>query len=136
MKRIMPVLALIVPALLGACDYPLFGDAHDVLLRTDREQYAAGDTATLRLINDSGETIGYNLCAHLVQRREADRWTDTLYGHDGPCVAIWYRLRHDDYDTYPAALDADIPPGEYRFRTRVEMTDGEYRVYSRGFIVE
>jgi hypothetical protein len=137
MKRASLVLALIVPAALTGCDSPLFPDADDVFLRTDQSQYAAGDTATLRLDNDSGESIGYNLCAHLVQRRVDGGWSDTLYGHDGPCVAIWYRLRHDESDTYPAALDPDMPPGTYRFRTRVDTgSDGEFSVYSRSFEVE
>ena len=137
MKHAAIVLALLVPALLGACDdYPLFPDEDDVTLRTDQDQYAPGDTATLRIENDSGETIGYNLCSHLVQRLGDDGWEDTLYGHDGPCLAIWLELRHNDFDTHPAPLDANTPPGTYRFRTRIDMSDGEWRIYSPSFEVE
>ena len=122
---------------LAACDYPLFPDEDDVDLRTDRSVYDAGDTATLRLYNESGETVGYNLCVHLVQQRVDERWTDTLYGDGGPCTGMWYHLRHGDMDTYPAALDADMPAGTYRFRTRVDMdSEGEFTVYSRSFEVQ
>lgn len=138
MRRASTIVALIVSASLAGCEYPLFPDRDDVFLRTDESQYAAGDTATLRLTNDSGETIGYNLCMHLIQRHDDDgRWTDTLYGHDLPCIGIWLELRHGDVDTHPAPLDPGMPPGTYRFRTRVDAdSEGEFRIYSRPFDVE
>ena len=136
MRRASFVLALILPALVG-CDEVFFAGPDDIFLRTDRTQYAAGDTAILRLVNESGETIGYNLCGHLVQQLSDDGWVDTLYGHDGPCTAIWYRLRHDDSDTHPAPLDASTSPGTYRFRTRVDAgSEGEFPVYSPSFEIE
>jgi hypothetical protein len=136
MRRAWFVLALILPTL-GACGDVFFAGPDDIFLRVDRTQYAAGDTAILRLVNESGETIGYNLCVHLVQRQTADGWVDTLYGHESLCPLPRYELRHDDSDTYPAPLDAATPPGTYRFRTRVDSGDeGEFSVYSRSFEVD
>ena len=137
MKRAAPRLALLVTALLAGCDHPLFPDADDIDLRTDESHYAAGDTATLRIHNDSGETIGYNLCSHLIQRHDDDGWSDTLYGHDLPCIAMWLELRHGRSDTYPATLAPEMPAGTYRFRTRVDTDyDGEFSIYSNTFEVE
>lgn len=136
MRRAWFVLPLILPALAG-CDEVFFPDADDVFLRTDRSVYAAGDTAILRLVNESGETVGYNLCVHLVQRDTEDGWVDTLYGHQALCPLPRYELRHDDSDTYPAPLDVETPPGTYRFRTRVDLrSEGEFPVYSRSFEVQ
>lgn len=137
MNRPTLLIALAACAFVAACDSPLFYDADDITLRTDESLYAAGDTATLRIRNESGEPLGYNLCLHLVQRRIDGHWTDTLYGHEQPCPAIWYELEHGDSDTYPAALDVGTPPGTYRFRTRIDTNpDGEYSLYSAPFTVE
>jgi hypothetical protein len=137
MKRASFALALIVPLLFGACDDPIFPGTDDVFLDVDASQYAPGDTAILRIQNESGTTIGYNLCVHLVQRRINDRWEDTLYGHDLPCVGIQYELEDDESDTFPAPLDADTPAGTYRIRTRIDTDfDGEFSIYTESFDVE
>lgn len=85
MRRASFVVALILPALV-ACEDVFFAGPDDIFLRTDRTEYAAGDTALLRLVNRSGETIGYNLCLHLVQRETDDGRVDTLYGHEHGCI--------------------------------------------------
>ena len=135
MKRASFVLALILPAL--ACDDVSFGGPDDIVLRTDRAQYAAGDTAILRLVNRSGESIGYNLCLHLVQHETDDGWVDTLYANGDGCTLQMYLLRHGDSDTYPAALDREAPAGSYRFRARVYLGgNDEFSVYSSRFEIE
>ena len=137
MKHATIAFALLLSAALSACDSPLFVDADDVRLDTDRSLYAPGDTAIMRIENESGEWIGYNLCAHLVQRWDGERWRDTLYGDDGPCFAMWFELEHGDRDTYPAALDPAIPVGTYRFRTRIDTpSEGEFSIHSETFDVE
>lgn len=137
MRRAWFAVVLILPTL-AACDEVFFAGADDIFLRTDRSEYAAGDTAVLRLVNESGAPVGYNLCAHLVQRQTAEGgWVDTLYGHESLCPLPRYELRHGDSDTYPAPLDEETPAGTYRFRTRVDTrSEGEFSVHSRSFVVE
>ena len=136
MKRASLLFALLLP-LIAACDDVLFTDPDDVFLRLDQSVYAAGDTVILRLVNESGETIDYNLCDNLVQRLVGDDWVDTLYGRQGRlCPLVLYRLRHGASDTYPTILDAETPAGTYRYRTWVDTrAERNLVVYSRSFEV-
>lgn len=96
------------------------------LLSTDRPAYAAGDIATLRLHNIYGDDIGYNLCFSTLERREGDSWVRSEVQDERACTAELRLLPPGESATFDAAIiPAALPPGEYRFRTRVEhMLDG------------
>ena len=134
MKRALFVPMLLV-LLLGACGNFFFSDPDDVFLRTDRSEYAPGDTVVLRLVNESGEPIGFNLCMHDMQRDDDGTWTDTNYNHGILCPLDLRTLDDGESARYSTLLPTELAPGVYRFRTTFRMDDDEHTVESRSFDV-
>jgi hypothetical protein len=102
------------------------GSEPDGLLSTDRRAYAPGEIATLRLRNIYGDDIGYNLCFSMLERREGDSWVGAEVQDERACTAELRLLPPGASDAFNGAtIPAELLPGEYRFRTRVEqMRDG------------
>jgi hypothetical protein len=110
----------------------------DGLLSTDRTAYAPGEIATLRLHNIHGDDIGYNLCFSTLERREGASWVRSEVQDERACTAELRLLPPGETAEFDAAtIPARLPPGEYRFRTRVEhMLDGsEVQARSNPFAV-
>jgi len=89
--------------------------AASVSLTASPESARTGGTVTLRLANDSRETIGYNLCtsALLAASGEAVK-TDRI------CTMELRTLEPGRSATYAYELPATLEPGSYRFSTRIE----------------
>ena len=134
MKRAF-FLAILLALPLGACGNFFFSDPDDVFLRIDRSEYEPGDTVRLRLVNESGEPIGFNLCMHDIQRDDDGTWTDTDYSHGPVCPSVLRTLDDGESATYVTTLNPAITPGVYRFRTTFRMDDDEHAVESRSFEV-
>jgi hypothetical protein len=108
------------------------------MLTTERTNYTAGQTATLRLHNLLDHDIGYNLCFSTLERNVDGAWLDSPIQDDRFCTAELRILPPGETATFDGAtLPSNLPPGEYRFRTRVEnMNDGsEMQVRSNSFTV-
>ncbi len=133
MKRVLFV-PVVLALLLGACDNFFFSDPDDVFLRIDQTEYAAGDTVELRLVNESGEPIGYDLCLD-IQRDDDGTWTDTDYYDGELCPARLETLSDGQSAVFERLLPADIAPDSYRFRTTFRFDDDEHTVASRRFEV-
>jgi hypothetical protein len=104
---------------LTACGAPL-GEA---VLETDRETYSPGAELSLRLGNESSQTLGYNLCFSTLQRHEGDTWAavprpDTSSSEF--CEASQSSLEPGKSTSAPRTLAASLPEGEYRYLTNVE----------------
>ena len=134
MKRAF-FIAIVLALPLGACGNFFFSDPDDVFLRIDRSEYEPGDTVRLRLVNESGEPIGYNLCMHDIQRDDGGTWTDTDYSHGPVCPLDLRTLSDGEAALYVTILNPAITPGVYRFQTTFRINDDEHEVESRSFEV-
>lgn len=98
---------------LSACRLVDPHDPNDITLRVTNSAYVAGQLATLRIENDSGRTIGYNLCFATLERSEGGEWMPVE--DDNQCTDETYVLVHGEQATYDYPLDSSMPAGTYRF---------------------
>ena len=121
--RLLPLCALV---LLAGCDASGLGG---VTFRTDATAYRPGDTVTVRLENESGGEVGYNLCFSTLQHSDDGRWLDVDRGGTGDavfCTSILLGLEPGDSVESQLTVPAGAEAGEYRVQTSVEV-DGESR---------
>lgn len=77
-------------------------------------------TVLLQLDNGTRETIGYNLCASVLERRDGDSWSA---GEADVCTMQLLTLNPGSDATYKKK-PASLTPGTYRYTTRVESPLG------------
>ncbi|HWH22321.1 MAG TPA: hypothetical protein VNT25_03385 [Allosphingosinicella sp.] len=97
---------------------------------------APGTAVTLILRNGLPRPVSYNLCSSAVEQRQAGGWT--AIPSDGVCTLELRGLQPGQEVRYPRTLPATLAPGEYRFRTGVELQPnraGLEQIYSGTFIV-
>ena len=100
------------------------------------ETYEQGETAEARLINGSGEPIGYNLCLAMWDYRVADRWERVAPLR--MCNRALYILQPGAEVVLRETVDS-WQPGSYRFVLDVILmeTDGNSAtVTSSPFAIE
>jgi hypothetical protein len=136
--------ALLATVVAAACQPPppAHGPGHalgepDGLLSTDRTAYRTGATATLTLHNRYADPLGYNLCFSSLERRDGSEWRPSPVQDDRVCAAVLHVLRPSGAATSPAQIPPALPPGEYRFRTRLEnmRTNAEFQGHTNPFTV-
>jgi hypothetical protein len=88
-------------------------DPNDISLGVRNAGYIAGQFATLTIANQSGRTIGFNLCFATLERSEGGEWVPIV--PDDTCTDEMYVLVHGERATYDYLLDSSIPSGTYRF---------------------
>ncbi|MEX2401024.1 MAG: hypothetical protein WD423_09660 [Rhodothermales bacterium] len=131
-------LAFIVAAAWGCS---VVGTNDDITLRTGTDTYAVGDEVRLRLENQSGSEVGYNLCfAYLdLQRRTGDEWHDVTadLGPDDSvaCTAELRTLAPGDEAAGLAHIPADLPGDSYRITHDVEVHGEMQTIPSNSFVV-
>ncbi|HEX7829736.1 MAG TPA: hypothetical protein VF787_08770 [Thermoanaerobaculia bacterium] len=78
----------------------------------------------VRLSLDNGETsaIGYNLCSSELQRDTGANWESVAT--DEVCTQQMLALNPGADATFEKRLPTDLPPGDYRFMTRIENPFG------------
>jgi hypothetical protein len=115
---------LLVGVVLGlvACSGPRPGE---VVLETEHVSYAPGAELSLRLENESSQTLNYNLCMAVLQRHEGESWTVVPPPTGEVCPAVLYPLSPRESASIQRALAETLPEGEYRYRLEVEWDDGE-----------
>lgn len=95
-------------------------DRNGVSLKTDRSAYAAGESITLRLINDGGLVVGYNLCSAQLQVQGERGWEPAP--DSGRFCTMELRMLQSGESAEFAFSDlGSLEPGSYRFAVRVEM---------------
>jgi hypothetical protein len=113
---------------------------NSVSLSTERKQYRAGQTVGLRLHNGSVQKLGYSLCYTALERGTPDGWQAVKdQGVLNPvCLDLLEVLAPLRSANDTASLQPSLPPGRYRFSTRVEFPLGGARqpVSSEEFTVE
>jgi hypothetical protein len=87
----------------------------DVLLLTDRTEYAHGDTMEVQFINNSSEPVGYGACSRMLERRTGGEWRP-VYEEPQFCIAILYVLQPGERRVGRQPVDAALPAGTYRLR--------------------
>lgn len=106
-------------------------------LRVDRTSYRPGDPIRVTLINRSDVTIGYNLCATALDRRDGSTWNGGSRPLAEVCTMELRTLTPGASDTFDHTLPTGIPAGDYRVRTgihvpvdgaRVGVASGEFRI--------
>jgi hypothetical protein len=97
-------------------------------LSVEPAEVRAGDEVVLTLTNRSGDPVGYNLCVAVLDQRAADEWVERPERPTEFCTMELRVLPPEESATYRHTVPAELPPGEYRFRTGVESPLGEGRV--------
>jgi hypothetical protein len=90
------------------------------MLRTERESYSAGEPVRLILDNQGQDPLGGNLCMSALERRAEQQWTEVPAPSDEVCTAELRIVAPGGQLAHEFRLRDDLPPGEYRFRTRLE----------------
>jgi hypothetical protein len=88
-------------------------------LRVEPAAVQSGDSITLVLRNNSDATVGYNLCASALERRNMDAWQAVPSDH--VCTMELRSLPAGQETRYNMVLPANLSAGEYRFVTGVEI---------------
>ena len=81
-----------------------------------------GAEVRLKLTNQSGQPVGYNLCSSRLMRRSGDSWTNVPTGV--MCTMEIRTLATGASDTFTHTMPSAATAGEYRYETRVEMPMG------------
>lgn len=92
----------------------------EAALAISPERPQPGQSLTLMLTNRSTDGIGYNLCTSELVREEASGWVPVPT--DRICTMELRLLNPEEEATFDLDLPPDLPPGTYRFETRVELT--------------
>lgn len=125
MRTIVGVLLL---AVLTGCDAEPTGPGAQLVqispdglvLTTDQASYAPGAAVVLTLRNETGGTLGHNLCASVLERWSGLAWVETQRAPGDPCPIALALLDADGTATYTHTLPGNLTSGEYRFRTELE----------------
>ena len=94
-------------------------DAAGVVFRAERGDYRRGETAKIVLRNETGETIGYNLCVSARELRSGAGWT--RYEPLRICTAAFFNLAPGAETVLNEPITDEWQPGEYRMVTTVNL---------------
>ena len=111
--------AVLLLALLPACQTTPAPEAPAPGFSTDRGRYAPGEEVQLHLENRTDQTIGYNLCFSGLQRQAGQGW-EPVHDPETVCTAIQHGLEPGERASYARTLKTDLPGGTYRFITEIE----------------
>jgi hypothetical protein len=124
-------LTLLCAALLSGCNHlnGVFGPSEKVDYFTDRPQYGSNEAITLTLSNRTdGKTLNYNLCNSTLEEFRAGRWQATALQEEHVCTAVLYSLAAGEQASFVFDFDQPLPPGLYRFKTKVSLQNKNARI--------
>lgn len=93
---------------------------------------------TVRLANESGDGVGYNLCFSTLQRSEEGRWPPVDRSDTGDpvfCPAILLGLGSGESAESTVTIPAEAEAGTYRVETSVEINGNRHRIVTNTFRV-
>ncbi len=137
MRRIAFLLTvfLVACAPVPVSSTPPPADAHASVVTLTAERI---DAARVRLIlqNGSNGAVGYNLCTSGLQKRNGPAWEQV--GTGDICTMELRSLPPGQDATFEKRLPEDLPAGEYRYSTSVEipMGNAQVRVATSAFAVK
>jgi hypothetical protein len=107
-----------------------------LVLEVEGDSFAPGDQVTLRLHNQSFDSVEYNLCSAQLQRRDEAEWVRVPRRPDNEvCPAIAYVLGIGTGDRYFGRIPSDASVGEHRFVAGVRRAAEQIEVVSAPFQV-
>lgn len=86
----------------------------------DKQVYGPGETATLRLENNSDHMLGYNLCFSTLVQKIENGWKSIEGPQDQACIAILFTLKPGNTASFKFQLFPNLSKGQYRFKTKIE----------------
>ena len=109
------------------------GSTSDVALRAEPATIASGGSMTLTLDNESGGTIGYNLCASGLEQRSGGGWQPLP--ENRVCTVELRTLEPGDEVSEQLRLPEMLTSGDYRYTTTIERLErrGRERIASSQF---
>lgn len=107
-----------------------------VKLAAGEAQYAPGDQVELTLRNESGETVGYNLCLANLQRQIVNAWVGVASESNEACTLVLQSVAPGEEVKASKQLPSPLSAGAYRYRTDVEIDGEQYEVVTPPFQVE
>lgn len=113
--------AFLSATLLCSCNFEggIFDSSNEEFY-TDRAQYDGGETIALTLVNrDEKRVLGYNLCSSTLEELHAGKWQPVILQEDWVCTAVLYLLDPGKQASFDFDYDRPMPPGVYRFKTKV-----------------
>jgi len=84
----------------------------ELLLRTDRSSYKAGERMTLTLVNPTGNSYAYNPCTRTLERENGGAWVEIQEMR--MCTMIAHILQARSSRTEQTELTTGLEPGRYR----------------------
>ena len=117
--------------LLAGCGAPPFAadtpqaEVAGLELTAEPDPAAPGGTVVLALRNETGSTYGYNHCFGGVEELRAGQWIPALTASKA-CPPAYVALAPGERASGAAALHPALPPGEYRYATRVSDPPGHW----------
>jgi hypothetical protein len=91
----------------------------DASIRTDRQEYPAGSAITVRLVNTTARSVGYNLCTSQLERNDEEvGWTRVRQAEEA-CTQELRTLRPRQSTVFTFKIAPHIKPGEYRVASDV-----------------
>lgn len=100
-----------------------------VTFKVDRDEYSASDTVTLTLANDTEASVGFNLCAAVLEREDGDGgWAEVSRYEEEGCTLVENLLPPGLASEEKQPVQPWMKSGLYRFRDRVGLRDGRGNV--------
>ena len=108
-----------------------------VMIATDASSYAAGAQVTMRLHNQTGRSVSYDLCGSRLDRDDEGSWRLVQDGLEGACIPERRILAPGQAALYSFRAEPRTRRGLYRLRTTLQSPDGRanYTVVSNKFVI-
>lgn len=106
--------------------YALLEGDTEVRLLAQADAFEPGAPVTLVLHNEGTEQIGFNLCFHVLERRDGEEW---VFADDPEraCTTQLNLLDTGGTADFATTIPGDLAPGEYRYRIAVHFMGREER---------
>lgn len=128
--RLLIVVLFVMPVASGCSTFGSDGNAEELQLTRDRATYQAGESVTLRLVNETRAPVGYNLCGSQLQVRDEGEWIPLEVARG--CITVLQTLEPGERTTYAYPLPERLnAPRRYRLRTTVQVRDADGEGRSR-----
>ncbi len=108
-------------------------DKPDVEYKVDSQSYVLGQTVTTALINNTDQTVGFNLSCAELQRAESGDWVSVF--PDTLCAQYLRTLKAGGKALYEFnfGLYGDLQKGKYRLVTEVTVDEKSFNLISQKF---